>query len=57
MWIGEGSEIEAGVELIERVVIGAGSHVGAGASLRDTVLLPGSRVPPGSMLVEAIGRL
>ncbi len=57
VWIGEGSEIEAGVELIERVVIGAGSHVGAGASLRDTVLLPGSRVPPGSMLVEAIGRL
>jgi mannose-1-phosphate guanylyltransferase len=57
VWVGEGCELEAGVELIDRVVIGAGSHVGAGASLRDTVLFPGSRVPAGSALVEAVGRL
>ena len=56
-WVGEGCEVEPGVELIDRVVIGARSHVGAGASLRDCVLFPGSRVPAGAVLVEAVGRL
>ena len=55
--MGDGCELEPGVELIDRVVIGAGSHVGAGASLRDCVLFPGSRVPAGAALVEAVGRL
>ena len=57
VWVGEGCEIDAGVELMGRVVIGAGSRVGAGSSLRDTILLPGSRVPARSVLVDAIGRV
>jgi mannose-1-phosphate guanylyltransferase len=57
VWIGEGCDIEEGAELVDRVVIGAGSRVGAGAVLRDTVLFAGSRVPAGAVLVDGVGRL
>jgi mannose-1-phosphate guanylyltransferase len=46
--------VEAGAEVGEDVVIGAGCRVGAGARLRRAVLWPGTAVAPGEVLVDAI---
>ena len=54
VWIGADCEIGEGVRLIGPVVIGDGSRVGDGASLRDTIVFPGNDVPEGSILIGAM---
>jgi mannose-1-phosphate guanylyltransferase len=53
-WLGEGVELGDGVRLMGNVAIGDGARVGAGAALRDTVVFPGTEVPPGALLIGAI---
>jgi len=35
-------------------VLGDGARVGEGAQLRDSILLPGTEVAPGTILIGAI---
>jgi mannose-1-phosphate guanylyltransferase len=53
-WIGEGCQLGDGVRLMGPVVVGDRGSVGAGASLRETILLPGTVVPPGEIVIGAI---
>jgi mannose-1-phosphate guanylyltransferase len=53
--IGAGAEIEADVGLEGPIVIGDRCRIGRGARLKHAVLLPGTEVPAGTILVEAIG--
>ena len=56
-WIGADCELGEGVRLMGPVAIGDRCTVGAGASLRDVILLPGTEVPPGEVVVGAtVGR-
>lgn len=54
IWIGAGCELGEGVRLIGPVVLGDGTFVGAGSSLRSTIALPGTRIEPHSILIDAI---
>jgi mannose-1-phosphate guanylyltransferase len=54
VWVGEGCELGAGTRLIGPVAIGGGSRVGAGAALRDSIVLPGTEVEAGTILIGAI---
>jgi mannose-1-phosphate guanylyltransferase len=53
-WIGPGVAIEPGAALTASVAIGARSRVGPGASLRESVLLPGVVVEEGATVVRSI---
>ena len=53
-WIGQGCELGEGIRLVGPVAIGDGCRIGAGASLRDVILLPGTVVPPGEVMIGAI---
>lgn len=53
-WIGQGCELGDRVRLVGPVAIGDGCRIGAGASLRDAILLPGTVVPPGEVMIGAI---
>ena len=53
-WIGEGCEIGEGVRLMGRVVIGDGARVGAGSSVRESIILPGAQLADESILIGAI---
>jgi mannose-1-phosphate guanylyltransferase/mannose-1-phosphate guanylyltransferase/phosphomannomutase len=53
-WIGRDCELGEGVRLFGPVAIGDGCRIGAGASLRDVILLPGTVVPPGETVIGAI---
>jgi mannose-1-phosphate guanylyltransferase/mannose-1-phosphate guanylyltransferase/phosphomannomutase len=50
----EGCQIGAQVRLDGPLVIGAGCTVGAGAGVRESVLLPGAEVPSGALVASAI---
>ena len=50
----EGWEVGAGVRLDGPLVIGAGCTIGAGARVKESVLLPGAEVPPGALVASAI---
>jgi mannose-1-phosphate guanylyltransferase len=52
--LGPGAEVGAGAWVHGPAVIGAGARVGAGAKLREAVVLPGARVPEGTVLAGAI---
>ena len=52
--IGEGCEVGAGADLHGPVVIGSGCRVGAGARLREVVVLPGTEVGAGAMIVGGV---
>jgi mannose-1-phosphate guanylyltransferase/mannose-1-phosphate guanylyltransferase/phosphomannomutase len=52
--VGAGCEVGAGTRLEGPLVIGGGCRIGPGAVLSESVLLPGSEVPPDSILVGAI---
>jgi mannose-1-phosphate guanylyltransferase len=52
--IGEGATIEPGSRLDGPVVVGPGSVVGAGAQIRESVLLPGAEVPADALVAGAI---
>jgi mannose-1-phosphate guanylyltransferase len=54
VWIGAEVSIGADVRLEGPVVIGDGSRVGTGAALRDAIVLPGTDIPPGAILIGAI---
>jgi mannose-1-phosphate guanylyltransferase/mannose-1-phosphate guanylyltransferase/phosphomannomutase len=54
VWVGEGCELGAGTRLIGPVAVGGGSRVGAGAALRDSIVLPGTEVEAGTILIGAI---
>jgi len=53
-WIGRDVHIGPRVRLTGPVVIGDGARVGAGAQLRESILLPGARVPEEAILIGAI---
>ena len=54
VWIGEGCVIGEGVRLMGPVVIGDGASVGAGSSVRESIVLPGAQVADESILIGAI---
>ncbi len=54
IFVGTGAEIAADAELTGPLVIGAGSSVGAGAQLKEGVLLPGSEVAAGAMVIGGV---
>jgi len=54
VWLGEGCEIGENVRLMGPVVIGDGVRVGAGSSIRDSIVLPGAQVADESILIGAI---
>ena len=51
---GRDCEIGGGAWLHGPLVIGDGARIGAGAKLRETIVLPGGEVPPGTALAGAI---
>jgi len=53
-WIGEECDLGDGVRLMGPVAIGDRCTVGAGVSLRDVILLPGTHIPEGEVVIEAI---
>ena len=52
--IGSGCEVGFGAELHGPVVVGDGCRLGAGAMLRDAVVLPGSEIPAGALVVGGL---
>jgi mannose-1-phosphate guanylyltransferase len=54
VWIGSDVELGEDVRLTGPLVLGDGAHVGAGAQLRDSILLPGTEVAQGAILIGAI---
>jgi mannose-1-phosphate guanylyltransferase/mannose-1-phosphate guanylyltransferase/phosphomannomutase len=52
--VGAGVELGDGARLEGPVVVGDRCSIGAGARVRETVLLPGARVPDGAFLVGGI---
>jgi len=53
-WIGREVRIGAGVRLTGPVVLGDGARVGDGAQLRESIVLPGTEIAAGSILIGAI---
>jgi mannose-1-phosphate guanylyltransferase len=53
-WIGRGVQLGANVRLMGPVVLGDGANVGDGAQLRESILLPGTEVAAGSIMIGAI---
>ncbi|HXW58515.1 MAG TPA: NDP-sugar synthase [Solirubrobacteraceae bacterium] len=53
-WIGRDVQIGAGVRLLGPLVVGDGARLGDGAMLRASILLPGTEVAPGAILIDAI---
>src|ERR1700691_6497199 len=54
VWIGSDVELGENVRLTGPLVLGDGAHVGEGAQLCDSILLPGTEVAPGAILIGAI---
>lgn len=54
VWIGQNCEIEAGVRLMGPVVIGDGCRIGKNASLRETIVFPGTEIAPDAISIGAI---
>ncbi len=54
VWIGEDVQIGTDVRLMGPVVLGDGVRVGDRAQLRESIVFPGTEVPPGSILIGAI---
>jgi mannose-1-phosphate guanylyltransferase len=53
-WIGAGVQVGEGVRLTGPIVLGDGAKVGAQAKLRSSILLPGTQVLPGAIMIDAI---
>ena len=53
-WIGQDCELGDRVRLVGPLVIGDGCRIGAGASLREVILLPGTVVAPGEVMIGAV---
>ncbi len=54
VWVGAGCELGAGSRLMGPVVVGDRSRLGENVSLRESIVLPGTHVPAGTILVGAI---
>ena len=54
VWIGRDVEIGADVRLMGPIVLGDGATLGDRAQLRETIVFPGTAVPPESILIGAI---
>jgi mannose-1-phosphate guanylyltransferase/mannose-1-phosphate guanylyltransferase/phosphomannomutase len=52
--IGAGVELGGGVRIQGPAIVGDGCRIGEGAWIRDSILLAGTEVAPGAMLVGAI---
>ena len=53
-WIGREVEIGPRVRLTGPIVLGDGASIGAGAQLRETIVLPGTEIAPCAILIGAI---
>jgi mannose-1-phosphate guanylyltransferase/mannose-1-phosphate guanylyltransferase/phosphomannomutase len=53
-WFGGDVTVGAGVRLMGSTVLGDGAAIGAGAQLRDCILLPGTEVAAKAILIDAI---
>jgi len=53
-WVGEGVEFGDGVRMMGPVAIGDNCTIGRGASLRDSIVFPGTAVEDGEILIGAI---
>ena len=51
---GRAARSAPGARLDGPLVIGAGCTIGAGARVKESVLLPGAEVPPGALVASAI---
>jgi mannose-1-phosphate guanylyltransferase len=54
VWIGSDVTLGENVRLTGPLVLGDGARVGEGAQLRDSILLPGTEVAKGAILIGAI---
>jgi mannose-1-phosphate guanylyltransferase len=54
VWIGDDVELGAEVRLQGPVVLGDGARIGDRAQLRETIVLPGTRVDAEAILIGAI---
>lgn len=54
VWIGQDVELGENVRLTGPLVLGDGARVGEDAQLRDSIVLPGTTVAPGAILIGAI---
>jgi mannose-1-phosphate guanylyltransferase len=54
VWIGHDVELGENVRLTGPLVLGDGARVGEGAQLRDSIVLPGTAVAAGAILIGAI---
>ena len=54
VWIGRDVEIGAAVRLMGPVVVGDGARIDADVSLRESIVLPGTTVNEGAILIGAI---
>jgi mannose-1-phosphate guanylyltransferase/mannose-1-phosphate guanylyltransferase/phosphomannomutase len=54
VWVGEGCEFGEDVRLMGPCVIGDHCRVGEGASLRESIVFPGTEVRDGAILIGAI---
>ena len=54
VWVGQDVEIGSHVRLIGPLVLGDGAKLGDRAQLRESILLPGTEVAAGSILIGAI---
>lgn len=53
-WIGAGVQVGEGARLTGPIVLGDRAKVGEGAKLRSSILLPGTQVMPGAIMIDAI---
>ena len=53
-WIGRDVSIGEGVRLMGPLVLGQGVKIGAHAQLRESILLPGTEIAAGSIVIGAI---
>jgi len=54
VWVGAECELGPGTRLVGPLVIGDRVRVGEGAALRESIVLPGTRVDAGAILIGAI---
>jgi mannose-1-phosphate guanylyltransferase len=54
VWIGRDVRIGAGARLTGPLVLGDGTRVGDGAQLRSSIVLPGTEIAAGAILIDAI---
>jgi len=53
-WVGRDVSLGEGIRLMGPVVIGDGAVVGDGSQLRESILLPGTEIAAGTILIGAI---